>query len=177
VCSSDLADAPELLAMRGGSVRGWAYDINDKADIRFCLPHDYAPGTDIYLHIYWAHNGQIISGNLVATCLHIYAKGHDQEIFPVEKTILISESTPDIATIPQYSNRLTEVQLSASSPTGSQIDSDNLEPDGTILLNLGITTLPTISGGSTSKIFITGIDIHYQTTGINTKQKTIPFYT
>ena len=50
-------DAPVLTVFRGGSVREYAYTLNDKADLRFHMPHDYVPGSDIYLHIHWAHNG------------------------------------------------------------------------------------------------------------------------
>jgi len=169
------ADAPNLTVFRGGSVREYLYNLHDKADFRFHIPHDYVPGTDLYFHLHWAHNGLTISGNLVATILHTYAKGHNQENFSAEKTILVSVSTPDIATIPQYRHRIDEIQLSSSTPNGSQIDSATLEPDGVILMNLEITTLPTISGGSAG-VFINYIDMHYQSTQLPTKQKAPDFY-
>jgi hypothetical protein len=169
------ADAPNLTVFRGGSVREYLYAVNDKADLRFHIPHDYVPGSDIYLHVHWAHNGTGISGSLVCTLLHSYSKGHNQANYSAEKTILLSVSTPDITTIPQYRHRIDEIQLSAASPSGSQIDSDDLEPDGIILLNLEVTTLPTVTGGS-SGVFIHYIDMHYQSTQLATKQKAPNFY-
>lgn len=169
-------DAPALTVFRGGNVRELAYDVNDKADIRIPIPHDYAPGTDIYLFVRFAHNGATISGNFVCTNLYTYAKGHDQAVFPAEKTILISTSTPDITTIPQYQHFTELVQLSATSPSGSQIDSDDLEIDGVIDLNMEVTTLPTISGGTSTRVFIMGMGIYYQSTQLATKSRVPDFY-
>jgi|WetSurMetagenome_2_1015567.scaffolds.fasta_scaffold02376_19 hypothetical protein len=168
-------DAPVLTVYRAGSVREYLYGATKKADIRFHIPHDYVPGTDIYLHIHWSHNGTAISGNFVCTCIYTYAKSHSQATFPAEKTILVSVSTPTIAAIPQYEHILSEVQLSAAAPSGSQIDSALLEPDGIILMNLEVTTLPTITGGSNG-VFIHYIDLHYQSTQLATKAKAPYFY-
>jgi hypothetical protein len=171
------AGAATLAAFRGGAYRGWFYGAGDLCDMLFHVPHDYAPGTDLYLHLHWAHNGTAISGSLVVTFGVTYAKGHNQANFPAEVAPVLTVSTPNIGTIPQYRHRVDELQLSAASPSGTQLSTGSIEPDGLILVGLTATTIPTITGGSTNKPCFFTCDIHYQSTGIGTKNKSPDFYT
>jgi hypothetical protein len=164
-------------AFRGGQVQTWFYTANDLCDMYFHIPHDYLPGSDLYLHLHWAHNGTAISGSLVVDFFTIYAKGHNQANFAAEITPQLSVSTPNIATIPQYRHRVDEIQLSATSPGANQLDSANIEVDGMILIALRSTTIPTITGGSTNAPAFFTCDLHYQSTSIGTKQKAPNFYT
>jgi hypothetical protein len=170
--------APALAVYRGGQVRDYAFDANDVADLQFHMPHDWAPGTDIFIHVHWSHHGTAISGSLVCDFFTTFAKGFGGAIFPAEVQTTLTVSTPDVATIPQYSHRVDEVQLSAASPTANQIDTDNLEVDALLLIGFRVTTKPTVTGGVvTNDPFIHHIDIHYQSTGIGTKAKAPSFYT
>jgi len=165
---------PALATFRG-NIRGPSFTTGDDYDLMYHLPHDYAPGSDLYIHVHWAHNGTSISGSLVLNYYITYAKGHAQAIFPAEVNLTQTISTPDVATIPQYSHRLDEIQLSAASPSASQLDTDNIEPDGIIWAHFDATTIPTIGGG-VPRPFIRHIDIHYQSTSVGTKQKAPNFY-
>ena len=49
-------------------------------------------------------------------------------------------------------------------------------PDGLIIMNLTMTTIPTITGGSPNEPFIHRVDIHYLSTNVGTKDKTPDFY-
>ncbi len=169
-------NAASLQVYRGGSVREWSFAAGDVSDNRFHIPHDYAPGTDIYIHVHWSHNGTGISGSAVFTHKHTYAKGHNQEIFPAEKTITTTQTTANIGTTPQYQHFIAESQLSTPGGSATLLDTNSLEPDGLILVNTAFTTIPTITGGSPNQPFVHYIDIHYQTTGIGTKQKAPNFY-
>ena len=174
------AGAPTLAAFRGGNVRAFFYSANDDADCIFHVPHDYVPGSDMFLHLHWAHNGTAISGSLVVNFYVTYAKGHNQSSngeFIAEITVPITVSTPNIATIPQYRHRVDEVQLSAASPTANQLDSDIIEPDALIIIHMNTDTIPTITGGTTNEPAFFTIDLHYQSTGIGTKQKSPDFWT
>lgn len=171
--------APTLAAFRGGNVRAFFYSAGDDGDVVYHIPHDYVPGSDLHLHLHWAHNGTAISGSLVVNFYITYAKGHNQATdgnFIAEVNRTLTVSTPDIATIPQYSHRLDETQISAASPAASQIDSDIIEPDGLILLHFDVTTIPTITGGSTNEPALFTLDIHYQSTSVGTKAKAPNFY-
>jgi len=170
------ANSPVLTTFRGGLVRDYAYTTNDKVDLRFHIPHDYAPGTDMHVHVHWSHNGTAISGNFTLSCASTYAKGHNQAIYPAEKTVTITYATVDIATTPQYIHRIDEVPWSSNGGSATLFDSALIEPDGLVKMNCTLTSLPTITGGSTPRVFIDFIDLHYQSTGINTKQKAPNFY-
>lgn len=170
------ANQPTLTAYMGGNVRELAYGVNDKLDIRFHVPHDWVLNHNCYVHIHWSHNGTAISGNVVFTMNYTYAKGHNQSNFSAEKSQTITYNTTDIATTPQYRHRIDEVQLSDNGGTGNYLDSTLIEVDGLILMNLTLTTLPTITGGASSEVFIHSVDIHYQSTGIGTKEKAPNFY-
>lgn len=171
------AGAPTLAAFRGGNVRSFFYSAGDDGDAVFHVPHDYVPGSDMFLHLHWAHNGTAISGNLVVDFYLTYAKGHNQANFAAEVNRTLTVSTPDIATVPQYRHRVDETQITAASPAASQIDSDIIEVDGLILVRFETTTIPTITGGTTNEPAFFTLDIHYQSTGVGTKQKAPDFWT
>lgn len=170
-------NAASLSTFMGGSIRRFAFSATDKADLEFHLPHDYAPGTDLFLHYHWSHNGTAISGNIVATFVHTYAKGHNQAAFSAEKTLTHTYNTVDLATTPRYQHRIEEVQLSTAGGGVTTLDSSTLEVDGIIGVNFTMTTIPTITGGTSNEPFVLFIDIHYQSTGMGTKQKSPPFWT
>ena len=174
------ASAPNqatLEVYRAGQIREWAFAAGDRCDLRFHIPHDYAVGTDIYVHTHWSHNGTAISGNAVMNFYYSYAKGHNQAVFSAEKTTGITYATTNIATTPRWQHRVDEVKISTPGGSASLLDTDSLEVDGVILMNFDFTTIPTITGGSPNSPFVHTIDIHYQSTGIGTKQKSPNFYT
>lgn len=169
-------NAATLEIYRAGSVREWCFDTADVSDNRFHIPHDYVPGTDLYIHVHWSHNGTGISGNAVFTQKYTYSKGHNQAAFPAEKTVTTSQATANIGTTPQYQHFIAESQLSTPGGSVTLLDSNLLEVDGLLLVNTAFSTIPTITGGSPNRPFIHFIDLHYQSTSIGTKQKAPNFY-
>jgi hypothetical protein len=162
-----------------GSIRRWAFAAADVSDNSFHIPHDYVPGTDLFIHVHWSHTGTTISGAINFTFSHTYAKGHDQAAFAAEKTLAFSLSTPNVTAVPGYRHMITEAQLSSSTPNASQIDSATIEPDGLILCTLAVPVIPTITGpagASVARPYILHIDIHYQSTEIGTKGKAPDFW-
>jgi hypothetical protein len=90
----------------------------------FHIPHDYVPGTDIFIHAHWSCIAAP-TGNIKFYWDVTYAKGHNQAVFPAPITTSIvqaSSATP-------YRQMIAEVQLSAASPSAAQIDTDDLEVD------------------------------------------------
>jgi hypothetical protein len=166
--------APGFVVYRGG-IYAYQFAVNDEAFIEFHMPHDWAPGTDIYIHAHWSHTATTVTGGSVTWGFEVsYAKGHNQAAFsaPVTATILQNASTT------QYQHMIAEVQLSAASPSASQIDTDNLEVDGLILCRVYLSANAiTVSGGAVPDPFLHFVDIHYQTTNVGTKQKAPNFYT
>jgi len=164
---------PTNMAYRGG-ITQFKFSAGDESVLEFHLPHDYVKGTDIYLHVHWSHISTLVTGGTITfTAESCYSKGHNQAPFsaPVTGTFTGTASTT------QYQHIISEVQYSASSPSGLQLDTDDLEPDGVILVRLEMTTNSITSSGAVPDPFIHTIDIHYQSTNIATKDKVPDFYT
>lgn len=157
-----------------GTLKQFQFAVNDECELEFHIPHDYAIGTDIYLHFHWSQILTTVTGGSVTWGAEVsYAKGHNQAAFiaPITTTVAGNASTT------QYQHMITEVQLSAATPSGSQIDSDNLEPDGLLLVRVYLSANNiTVSGGPVPEPFLHFADIHYQSTNIATKNKSPTFY-
>lgn len=169
------AGSPTRRIYRGGQVGVFSFAANDVCDFCFHVPHDYVPGSDLFFHVHWSHNGTSISGSAVFDFYYTYAKRTGGMVFPVEKMITVTVSTPDVATIPQYSHRVDETQLTAAEATASLTASGDIEVDGLIEGTLKLRTAPTIGGGG--YLFVHTADIHYQSTNMATVSKDPDFYT
>ena len=169
------ADAPTLTTHQA-PIRDFMYTAGKKLDIKFHLPHGWVPNNVSYVHVHWSHNGTAISDNAVFTVASSYAKGHNQANFSAPKTQTITYATTNIATTPQYRHRIDEIQLSDATGSGNYLNAADMEVDGIVLMNLTMTTLPTITGGAAG-IFIHRVDIHYRSNNLPTKNKAPNFWT
>lgn len=158
------------------NIRKHQFTVNDEVWVDFHMPHDYAPGTDIYIHAHWAiivDTGT--SGGVTWGWDVTYAKGYEQEAFPATiNTTKQQNLATGVGTNGQYVHHIAEVQLSAASPSASQLDSDNLEVDGLIMVRCYLSG-NTING--TPEPFLLFTDLHYQSTQLATKGRNSPFYT
>lgn len=160
-----------------GNVEEYAFSAGDHySPLKFHMPHDWLPGSDLFIHTHWSHNGTNISGSLVLDYFFTYAKGHSQAAFHAQKNITHTIGSLSIANTPAIQHRIDEVQLSTAGGSASLIDTDILEPDGMILMHFDVPTIPSITGGA-GEPFIHYVDIHYLSTNIGTKQKAPNFYT
>jgi len=167
------ATDPSDATYRGG-IKAFQFAVNDEAWVNFHIPHDYVAGSDIHLHFHWSHISTLVTGGSVTWGYEItYAKGHNQAAFiaPVSGTFAGNASTT------QYQHIITETQISAASPSGSQIDSDNLEPDGVLVVRVYLSANNITSSGAVPDPFLHFSDVHYQSTNIATKDKVPDFYT
>ena len=168
------ATKPTLTAYNG-AVQSFRFGVGDEAYLSFHMPHDYVPGTDIFIHVHWSHTSAIVTGGtLTFKVTSVYAKGYDQAAFgaPVSGTFTGTASTT------QYQHIISETQYSASAPAGLQLDTDDIEVDGIIEMTFEVDANNITSSGAVPDPFIHYVDIHYQTTGIiGTKDKNTPFYT
>ena len=169
------ANKPTRATWKGGT-RGFQFGVDDEEEFEFHIPHDYVKGSDIFLHIHWGHNVATVTGGTVTFDYDAtYAKGHNQGVFGANAVGTVVSGT---VTSSQYSHDLSEGQFSISGASGTQIDTDDLEPDGVIKITLGVSANDiTVSGGGVPEPFIHYVDIHYQTNGIiGTKSKVPDFY-
>lgn len=161
----------------GASVDAYAFSIGDAVHFYFHIPHDYAIGTDIFLHAHWGHNGTSISGTMRWDYECTYSKGHNQANFSAPVTGSITYNTVDLATTPRYRHRVDEIQLSSTAPSASQLDTNILEPDGLIMMHFEAGAIPAIAGGTVNEPFLFTVDIHYQADIEGTLNKVPNFYT
>jgi hypothetical protein len=171
--------APAFTAYRGGNTLAYAYAVGDVVDMKmFHIPHDYAPGTDIFIHLHWGHNGTAIAGTFTATLKAMWCKGFNQagNIFGAEVTPVITEVVTNIAGHPRWGHFVTETPLTSAGGSATTIDRGLLEVDGVFLVSLVVSAIPTITGGVTNAPYIFTCDLHYQSTNIATKGKAPNFY-
>lgn len=168
--------SPTRAAYDGANIADYAFVANDVCDFCFHIPHDYVPGSDLYFHVHWSHNGTSISGNAVFTIYHTYASrtAAGTTIFPAEKTNTITYATTNIATTPQYAHRVDEIPLTSAAGSSTLTANSVIEVDGILLVNLKLTGLPTIGGAG--KLFIHTCDVHYQSTNMATKNSGPNYY-
>jgi len=173
------ASDPSFAVFRD-SLRQFSFSnvILNEVFVTFHIPHDYVPGSDIFIHAHWAQNvvdtgGPAGAPGDVKWQFEVsYAKGHNQSVFPASITTYVIQTASNI----QYQHLIAEVQLSSSSPTGLQIDSNILEVDGIILVRAFRD--PGDASDTLDKVpFFHYCDIHYQSTNIATKGKSPDFWT
>ena len=175
----DPVAGPTRAAFRTG-VNAYAFSNGDEVDYTFHMPHDYAPGTDLFIHVHWAHNaGVAVSGTVRFALTTSYAKGHNQQAFITPVTTTISYNLVNLATTPQYQHRIDEISLTSPVATATTFATSKLEVDGIIQGTL-VATVPgagALNGASpTNSIYIFTIDLHYQSTSTGTKNKAPNFY-
>jgi hypothetical protein len=157
------------------NIRQQQFSVNDECFLEFHMPHDYAPGTDIYIHPHWSHNSAVVTGGSVTwTCESTYSKGHNQAAFPASVLIDCTQN----ASTTQYQHMVSESQASTAGGGAALLNTTNLEVDGVILVRVYLkTNAITVSGGGVPEPFLHFVDIHYQSSNISTKAKAPNFYT
>lgn len=161
-----------------GQVNSWAHYAGSYGDIIFHLPHDYAPGTNLFFHVHWGHNGTSIEGNFIIKCWASYAsRTYPATPFsaPIETAIAVSSA--NINDYPQYVHSVIEIQLSTVGGAINMLNTTDIETDGLILVRYEIDTIPSIGGSTIDNVpYIQTFDVHYQSTSIGTKNKDPNFW-
>lgn len=161
---------PPSLNVYQSPLRAFQFGVNDEVFNIFHMPHDWAPGTDIYIHAHWSHNNASVSSGAVTWGFDVsWASGFDQQAFIAPVTMTAQQT----ASTTQYQHMVAEVQATAASPSASQIDTDILEVDGLFLVR---TYLSANTMNGTPEPFLHTVDLHYQSHSLATKNKAPNFY-
>lgn len=156
-----------------GTIKKLQFTETEDAAIDFHLPHDYVPGTNIFVHVHWAHNSATLTGGSVTWGFEVsYAKGHDQAAFHAVKIITVAQT----ANLTQYQHMIAETAMSVSGGSATQLDTDIIETDGLILCRLYLDSNDLTDSVTVPDPFAMKVDIHYQSTGVGTKNKTPDFW-
>ena len=155
-------------------IKQFQFSVNDEIWNEFHIPHDYLPGSNIYIHAHWSHNATTVTGGTVTWGFEFtYAKGHNQAAFftPITPTKSGNASTV------QYRHMIHEIAISSASPGALEMNTSLLEVDGLILVRTYLSANNmTVSSGLAPEPFLHYVDLHYQTTNIGTKNKIPNFY-
>lgn len=178
------ASDPDWVAYRG-SVYQYKFPSAHlhEAWLTFHIPHDYVPGSDLFVHVHWSQITVDTGGTAGAPGAAkwqfdiTYADGHgtaggaaDPFIAPITVTVTQQASTT------QYGHMIAEVQFTNSGGTGGLIDSGNISVDGLLLVRI-YRDATDAADTLNQDPFVHMCDIHYQSTNMATKQKSPDFYT
>jgi hypothetical protein len=106
---------PDFVTYRGG-IKGRQFAEGEEAYVEFHLPHDYVPGTDIYIHAHWSHNSALVTGGSVTWVFELsYAKGHDQAAFSAPLLVSVAQN----ASTTQYQHMIAETVITSQSGSGT----------------------------------------------------------
>lgn len=155
-------------AVYNDGIKQYQFVVNDQVYINFHMVHDYKMGTDMYIHTHWSTNAASTAGSVTWQFDVMYAKGHQQASFNVPPKIITITQAYDTA----YKHMIAETQLSNVGGTGGLLNTNDLEPDGIFLVRTKLIT-NTMSVAP----FVHYVDLHYQSTGIPTKNRAPNFWT
>jgi len=159
------ANDPSFAVYTGTALRAYSFSASSMKEVFFTfhMPHDYVPGTDIYFHAHWSNAAATPdTGNVVWGFEYTFAKGFGQQAFPATTTITVTAACP--AT--RYMHNISET---------TAVTIAGLEVDGMILIR-GYRDAANAADTCTNAVFLHTMDIHYQSTGVATKNKAPNFY-
>lgn len=161
-----------------GVTTSWAHNAGAKGELTYHLPHDYAPGTDTFIHVHWGHNGTNITGSFVVKFwISISQRTYPATTFtaPVQTTLTVTGV--NMTNTPRWGHRVDEIPLSTPGGSLVTIPTEFIETDGIINIHYEIDTIPSITGSDVVNVpYIQTIDIHMQSTTIGTKNKDPNFW-
>lgn len=157
-----------------GNIKARKFTVLSSGFSTYHLPHDYVPGTDIFIHVHWSHNSSLVTGGSVTWGLELsYAKGYAQETFSVPKTVSILQNT----SIAPYTHLIAEAACSTAGGSGTQLDTSIIQTDGLVLAKIFLDSNDiTVSSGPVPDPFVHMVDIHYQSTGLPTRNRNFNFW-
>jgi hypothetical protein len=180
------ATDPTLTNYRNG-IYAYAFDRGaaglQEVWIEFHMPHDYVPGTDVYIHAHWSQNvvdtggAAGVPGAVIWNFEMTYADGYGTAGGAASAFgATVTETVTQQGSTTQYGHMIGEVQASTSGGSGTKLDTDDLEIDGIILVRVW-RNASTAGDTLDQDPFLHFVDIHYQSTNIATKAKAPDFYT
>lgn len=156
---------PSFATYTGTTLRAYQFSASTMNEVFFVfhVPHDWVPGTDIYLHAHWSNAAAAPNtGNVVWKFDYSFAKGFGQEAFPAVQTTQVIAASPAV----RYIHNVSETTAIAI-PT--------MEVDGLLLVR-GYRDAANVLDTCTDAVFLHTMDIHYQSTNLATKNKAPSFY-
>jgi hypothetical protein len=154
-----------------GNINAFQFqDDGDQCWVDFHIPHDYVPGSELYIHTHWGLNVLNTTSTLTWGFDATFCERDDiaPNIFPATTNKLVSH---DCSAIPVSANThvVSEVQLTSG---GGFLNDRQIEVDGIILCRI---YLADDAAGAVNP-FLFFVDIHYQSSNLATKNRAPNFY-
>ncbi len=159
--------------------KSWAHPLNTTGDLQYHVPHEYATGTDVFLHLHWGHQGTNIAGTLTVELeISVVPRTLNNPAAAMPAPVTITITVPDltITNSPQYCMRVDEIQISSAGGVNGLLNTADISVDSLVFVRYLIKTIPSISGGIKNVPFIFNADLHIQSNIIGTKNKDPNFY-
>jgi len=157
-----------------GGIKQLQFTEGDDADVSYHIPHDYLPGSDLFIHVHWSHDSTFVTGGTVTWAFEtIYSKGHNQDTFKTPVNISVIDNASPI----QYQHLIAETVATSVGGSAVNLDVNDIEIDGIIVCRLYLDSNDIeTSNASTVNPFVHFADLHYQSIVIGTKNKAPNFY-
>ena len=157
------SSAPALALFRG-NIYAYRFASNsvDQLYSTFHIPHDYAPGTALYIHIHWSDASASPTGVVRWGFEYTFAKGHGQEAFPVTNTVYVEQASTG-----SYKHMVAEISAGILSTAA--------EVDGLMLVRI-FRDAAHANDTCPASVFAFACDIHYQTDRVATLNRSPNFY-
>ena len=170
----DDVNKPANVIYRGGIKQRQYIESLSSSNCNIHIPHDYVPGTDLFIHVHWSHIGTLVTGGTTTWAFEtIYAKGHDQAAFSAPVTTTVQQG----ANTAQYQHMVAETALSVTGGSANQLNTTDIEPDGVVIARLYLDSNDiTVSSGLKPDPFVHFVDLHYQSTNVGTINKAPSFW-
>ncbi len=182
------AAQPDFVAYRG-SIYGYRFGTIapnahlHEAFIEFHIPHDYVPGTDLYIHSHWS---QIVADTGGAAGVpgvaewfwdFTYADGHGTAGGAADPFVApLTISTTQQGSTTQYGHMIAEVAFTNDGGDATHLDRNTIAVDGLVLVRV-YRDPGSANDTLNQNTFLHFVDIHYQSTNMATKQRAPDFYT
>jgi len=160
------ASQPSLADYNATGIYQYQFAVGEEIAHVFHMPHDYVPGTDMFIHAHWSHDEIPTDNFLIWSFKAFYGKRDG--VFGSAIQVLASGTA---GTTPLV-HHVDEVQFTSAIEAATSFDRNDMEVDGLIIVRTELS-----SNGSGKDPFLHTVDLHYQSTGIGTKNSADPFYT
>lgn len=158
--------APTLETMATGITR-LGFNVSDICRTEFHIEHRDVAGGVKYLHphVMLATGATAATTNLVLSHVvrHSYGSigtGETRGTSPAPITVTQTITVAEVNTIGSGNNKAFDIEFANSGGTGGKLNSTNFLPDDLIDVTTTVTSIPTITGGTSVKVSLTPIDIH-----------------
>lgn len=151
-----------------GTIKRYQFKVGDSTYHNFHIPHDYVPGSNLHIHVHWAHNSSSVTGGSTTWQFEAtYAKGYNQASFTSPVTTTVTQT----AILTPLTHQIAEVQLSTPGGAANMLDSDQIETDGLLVVHTSL-----LSNSIGVDPFMIFCDVHYQSNGRPTKNRNFDFW-